>query len=102
MDKQLIKKIEQLKIKYQKDGFIILGIFGSYTRGEETESSDIDILYEMTDEFYKKHSGWNIFPVLDKIQGELENELHKHVDLANINALNEVGKKYILSEVKYV
>ena len=32
----------------------------------------------------------------------LENLLGRRVDLADINGLNEIGKKYILPEVLYV
>jgi len=102
MNNEIIKKIQLLKQKYSSEGFIVLGIFGSYARGEETEQSDIDILYELTESFYKKYPGWNVFPVIDKIGNEIKNELKRKIDLANKNALNEIGKKYILPEVFYV
>jgi hypothetical protein len=102
MDKKIVKSVKNLKSKYKKEGFIILGVFGSYARGDENQESDIDLLYEMTDKFYKKYPGWDAIPVIEKIEQELEQELGKKVDLANKNALNEIGKKYILPEVKYV
>ncbi len=102
MNMDIIDKIKRIKLKYESEGFIILGIFGSYARGDETEESDIDILFEMTDEFYGKHSGWNVFPVIDVIEKEFEEKLGKHIDLVNKNALNKIGKKYILPEVLYV
>ncbi|MFH0975424.1 MAG: nucleotidyltransferase domain-containing protein [Spirochaetota bacterium] len=102
MNTTVINKIKNLKSKYEPEGFIILGVFGSYVRGEETENSDIDILYEMTDSFYKKYPGWDVIPVIEQIEKEFKKELGMEIDLANKNALNEIGKKYILPEVMYV
>ena len=102
MDKKLIRKIRTLKEKYEPEGFIILGVFGSYARGEETDTSDIDILYEMTDVFYSKYQGWDIFPVIEDIEKELKTALGKNIDLADKNALRKTGKKYILPEVVHV
>jgi len=47
MKKELLFQIEQEKKRYQSEGFLILGLFGSYIRSEETLESDIDILYEV-------------------------------------------------------
>mgnify|MGYP001213155871 CR=1 FL=1 len=102
MDKELFDKIRQLKKKYESDGFIILGVFGSFARGDNRENSDIDILYELKEEFYNRYPGFKIFPVIDEIEKEIQAELDRRVDLANKNALNEIGNKYILPEVIYV
>ena len=102
MNKTILNKITKLKKKYEPAGFIVLGFFGSYARGEETPESDIDILYEMTDEFYLKYPGWNAISVIEDINKDFEHALGKKIDLANKSALNEIGRKYILPEVKYV
>jgi predicted nucleotidyltransferase len=102
MKKEVLDKIKILKNKYEPEGFIVLGVFGSYARGEENEKSDIDILYEMTGSFYRKYPGWDVFPIIDKIEKEFSEALDRDVDLANKNALNDIGKKYILPEVHYV
>jgi uncharacterized protein len=102
MRQEMIDKIKILKHKYEPEGFIVLGVFGSYARGDENEKSDIDILFEMTDSFYRKYPGWDVFPVIDEIEKEFSRTLKREVDLANKNALNDIGKKYILPEVQYV
>ena len=71
MDNNLIAKLKQLKEKYQPEGFIILGVFGSYARNEQ-------------------------------IKADIEAELKLKADLADYDALNDIGKKYILPEVYYV
>ncbi len=102
MDDILINKIRTLKLKYEPEGFIIIGVFGSYARNEETENSDVDILYEMTSDFYTKHQGWDVFPVIQQIEQDIKLALGKKVDLADLNALKKTGRKYILPEVIHV
>lgn len=102
MDKDLLHKIEKLKQKYKPDGFVILGIFGSYARGEETPESDIDILYEITDAFCEKYPGWKALTAIEDIRKDIESVLEKQIDFADKNALKRVGQKYILPEVMNV
>jgi predicted nucleotidyltransferase len=40
----LLEHKEEIRQKY---GIIILGVFGSYARGEQKETSDIDIIVEL-------------------------------------------------------
>jgi len=102
MDKQIIEKIKDMKRKYEPEGFVILGVFGSYARGEETAQSDIDILYEMKDDFYNRFSGWDAYSRIEDIREEIHQAIGWSVDLADKNGLKRVGKKYILPEVVYV
>ncbi|MFH1898579.1 MAG: nucleotidyltransferase domain-containing protein [Candidatus Desantisbacteria bacterium] len=102
MKQELIEKIKDIKKIYEPEGFVILGIFGSYARGEETAQSDIDILYEMKDNFYNKFSGWDTYARIEDIRKEIHQTTGWSVDLADKNGLKRVGKKYILPEVVYV
>ena len=102
MDIILKQKISRLKLHYLDEGFILLGIFGSYARGEQISGSDLDLLYELNEKFYSRYIGWEACYRLQNIKSELESEFGLNVDLANKNALNVVGIKYILPEVQYV
>jgi len=80
-----------------------VGIFGSYARGEQTESSDIDILYD-----YDKTNADYILDILD-YGDELLEELGKiniEVDYVSykgvINSYNNSIKNNILSEVVWI
>ena len=60
-----IKKIlrehkEEIREKY---GLVILGVFGSYTRGEQKETSDIDILIEI-----ERPIGLKFFELWDELE----------------------------------
>ena len=68
---------ERIREKY---GVIILGIFGSYARGEQNQISDIDILVDI-----EKPIGFKFFDLWD----ELESILHLKVDLLTINSVKQ-------------
>jgi uncharacterized protein len=102
MKQELLEKLHPLKAKYAAEGFIIIGVFGSFARGEETEHSDIDILYRCTDAVLLKYRGWAFFGYHARVKSELEKALGRSVDLADQQALSNIGKKYILPELVYV
>ena len=71
-----------------------IGLFGSFARNEETSSSDIDILFLLKNPI-------GLFTLSD-LQFELEEKLHKKVDLVSENGLNKFIKERVLKEVKYI
>lgn len=71
-----------------------IGIFGSFVRGEEKDTSDLDILVEL-----ERPVGLIKFVSL---QNYLSDELGEKVDLVMKSALKTRIKKDILSEVVYV
>lgn len=71
-----------------------IGIFGSFARGENSENSDIDILYDYEDKV-------TLFDHI-KIINNLEKLLNKEVDLVTINALHPLLKDQILKDLKII
>lgn len=71
-----------------------IGVFGSFAREEDTESSDIDILVE-----FSQNVG--LFHFID-LQNRLAEILKRKIDLATPNALHPVIKEQILREVLYI
>ena len=71
-----------------------VGIFGSFVRGEEKDTSDLDILVEL-----ERPVGLIKFVGL---QNYLSDELGEKVDLVTISALKPRIKENILSEVVYI
>ena len=100
MNSGIIETISRLKEKYSQEGFIILGIFGSYARNEEKEDSDVDILYILNSEF--KDRGFRKVYKLGLIKESLRQELGKSVDIINRDFLGDIGKRYILKDTIYV
>ncbi len=75
----------------KKNGVVKAGIFGSYARGEAKKRSDIDMLIKV---------GRRKFSLLDhvRLERELEEKLHKKVDLLTYNGVNHLLKDKILDE----
>lgn len=69
-----------------------VGIFGSYIRGEESETSDIDILVDFSEPI-----GWEFIDLKEFLEGILK----KKVDLVTVKALKPQLKDKILKEVVY-
>lgn len=70
-----------------------IGIFGSYSRGDQTDNSDIDILVE-----FEKPIGLE-FVILAE---ELEEILKRKVDLVSKGALNPRAWQVIKEDLYYV
>jgi uncharacterized protein len=92
----MISIIQQIKIKEILAPFepIEIGIFGSYARSENTDSSDLDILVQ----FGKK---LNLFDLVD-LENKLSKALGIKVDLVTKNALNPFIKEFIEKDLRKI
>lgn len=71
-----------------------IGIFGSYSRGENTEESDIDILYSFEESI-------GLFKLIG-IKDDLEQKLNKKVDLVSEKYAHPKLKPSILKDLKVI
>jgi len=96
VNKEQITNTLKEKQRYFDDAFGIkfLGIFGSYSRDEAEECSDIDVLVEATPEF-AAHYGFGAIERINEIQKEMSNALGVKVDLADSTGMSRTGKKFI-------
>jgi predicted nucleotidyltransferase len=93
--KYIKQKIEELKPRLLRQfGVCEIGVFGSWVRGEQTDSSDIDILVE----FYRRI---NLFDLME-LQWFLEEVFKRKVDVVPRNNLRKYIGQHILKEVEYV
>ncbi|GLI53358.1 nucleotidyltransferase family protein [Thermodesulfovibrio yellowstonii] len=81
---------EEIKQKYHVRE---IGLFGSYVRGEEKESSDIDILID-----FVPHARVSLLDFIE-LEDYLSELLGVKVDLVDKQALKSRIAKHILSEV---
>lgn len=95
----IIKTISSPEIKKQLQEYGIkhLRLFGSYARGEETEESDIDFLYDAD---YSKllkvpRSLWTVYSYVDEY-------LWKKMDRIWVDYLDEHIAKYIHQDKKKI
>jgi len=71
-----------------------IGIFGSYARGENTDDSDIDILYSFDEAI-------GLFKLIE-IKNELEHKLKKQVDLVSEKYAHPTLHPKILEDLKVI
>ena len=71
-----------------------IGVFGSYSRAEETDVSDVDVLVAF-------EKPVDIFTFLE-LKEYLETVLNRKVDLVTEKALKPMIKDRVLSEVSYL
>lgn len=88
--KVLKKELPSLKEKFNVKS---IGIFGSYLRGEQTETSDIDMLVE-----FEAPVGFFKFIELEDYLSE---KLGAKVDLVTPDALKPLIKPHIMQEAVY-
>jgi predicted nucleotidyltransferase len=102
MNKELLNKVQEIKEQFLTEGFIIEGIFGSYSRDDFNQFSDIDILYDLDKVFKDKYKGFKAIAQIDDIQKRISLMLNIKADLVQKSTLGAVASKYILPEVYYV
>lgn len=91
----VINKLEQLKEKIKKDFKTeVIGIFGSFARGEENEKSDIDILVK----FEKGATFLNLV----SLANFLEETFSIKIDIVPIDVVREELRDKILQEAIYL
>ncbi len=91
----LIQRILEQREKLSSLGVTSIGLFGSFVRGEQTDSSDIDILVEFTPE---KHTFDNFMDV----SFLLEEILGRRVEVVTPEGLSPHIGPHILKEVERV
>lgn len=97
MDQQtILAYLKKVKPHYEKEGFIIEGLFGSYARGDANEKSDIDILITI------KQPMEGIYDKKKSLKQNLENYFHKKVDIARKKYLTPLAKDAIEHDLIYV
>ena len=95
MNVQLKKIIKQSVPLLKKNDVVKASIFGSIARGEEKKRSDVDFLV--------KFKGRKSLLDLVRLKHQLEDALHRHVDVLTYKSVHPPLKKYILKdEVKIV
>jgi len=96
MEKEdVLKKLQEIKPELkEKYAVSELGLFGSYSRGDYDQNSDIDILVEYSEVL-------SLFTIIDIIE-YLQKIFNKKVDLVNKKNIKELIKDRILNEAIYI
>lgn len=95
IDEAVVRRLKNMRPQLNKDfGVSKIGIFGSYSRGEEKINSDIDVLVEF-------NRPMNLFE-FSRLKALLSDQLGIQVDLVTPGALKPLIKGNILKNVAYL
>ena len=94
--KYILNSLRSGKEELQKYGVILIGLFGSYSRDEQTDQSDVDILVDFDPE---KETYDNLMAVYDLLEILLKNE---KIEIVTKNGLSPHIGPSIIKEVIYV
>ena len=92
---EVVSLIRRHKEAFKRLGVRRLGLFGSFVRGEQTETSDVDMLVEF-------EPGRKTFDNFMQTALLLEELLGRRVELVTPESLSPYIRPYILCEVEYV
>jgi predicted nucleotidyltransferase len=95
---EILVKLQKFNAELEKEGLIIEAITGSFARGEENPSSDLDLLYRLKPTFIERYGGFKAFKKLQEIKEELQRSMQRPIDLIPSNNLSKTAQKYLLSE----
>ena len=94
---QILNYLSINKSRYLNEYHLIrIGIFGSFSREEQTPKSDIDLIVEFED------NTQDLYTIKQKIRNEIQLKFNLSVDICREKYIKPIFKKQILSETIYV
>lgn len=91
---EVLEFLDQNRKEIESFGVSEIGVFGSVSRGENDESSDVDLLVE----FNSDEKTYRNFIDLKRF---LEEELGRDIDLVTRSSIKKSMREQILEEVQY-
>jgi predicted nucleotidyltransferase len=90
-----IEEIRMIAACFRNKPVLRAFLFGSFSRGDAEENSDVDILVELD---YSKHIGLGFVGM----KLDLENRLHKKIDLVSSEAISKYISPFIENDKKLI
>jgi len=97
----ILRQLYSLKKRYEKEGFIIDGLFGSQAHDASNEQSDIDILAHTTPLFSQRY-GFEATSRFLAIKKELSDVFKRPVDIASPSGMGKTAHEFILKTAYYL
>jgi predicted nucleotidyltransferase len=77
----ILETVRSVNAEYEKRGFRLMGVFGSYARESADPFSDIDIAYRIDHDRFHPDDAFAKLEEIETIRRNLERKLHRRVDL---------------------
>ena len=98
----IIKNSKHFNQKYADSGFTLVSLFGSYARDTFDVFSDIDLTYKIDHDRFYKDDAFAKLAQIEAYKKEIEETLHKHVDLIPANTKNYLLKEQLEQEQVFI
>lgn len=93
----ILSYLKDNKERLLKDYHITkIGLFGSLSRGEQKDSSDIDLVVEF------EPNTPDLYSLKSKLKDEIQSKFDRHVDICRLKYIKPIFKNQIQSEIRYV
>lgn len=99
---KIVETLSLLNKRYNKLGFKIVSLFGSYARGTNDLFSDIDLTYSINHSIFYKDDAFGKLAKLEDIKLELQNQFHAKVDLIPANTKNKYIQNSLQQEQVFI
>ena len=99
MNKTNIIQILKEEKSFYKTQFHVdkLGLFGSFAKDEQTEDSDVDVLFELDDTPIS-----DLYDNKEAFRNYLEDKFQRKVDMCRIKFIKPFLKEYILKDAIFI
>jgi predicted nucleotidyltransferase len=97
---EIFKAIRAINEEYEKEGFRIVGVFGSYARDEADLFSDIDMAYRIDVATFHPGDAFAKLEAIERIRERLQKSLRRRVDLVPYPREETPLKKRLEKELK--
>ncbi len=98
---KVLHYLEKIKFDFQKEGILIVGLFGSVARNKSDLFSDIDIAIKLQDDYLKSRSVWDYFDQINKIKNLISKKFNCKCDIFDLDSDSFI-KETVLKELIYV
>ena len=89
----ILSYLRKIKPEYEKKGIEITALFGSFSKGNETVYSDIDIAIKKNDLFFQTYSAYDYFGIVADIKENISRQLHRNTDIYDLDSKSGFTKK---------
>jgi len=97
----IIKYLREIKADLSSDGIIKLGLFGSFSRGDDSVYSDIDIAIQKESNYLQSRSAYDYFDEVSKIKELIRKKFHRNSDIFDLDS-NSSMREEIMKDLIYV
>lgn len=87
---EILTFLKSEKQKLASFGLKEIGLFGSFSRNEATELSDIDVAIRLDNDFLARNDAWAYFDLLERIKTDIMQKFHRKSDVYDLDSSSDI------------